>query len=77
MGADLDVAQAGTCYPCFCDCLQLLVIACDCRHWNTWGSVKSPGPDAYMKLGASEFPALTRRLREIAAIIAKKHAADV
>jgi hypothetical protein len=30
-----------------------------------------------MKLGASEFPALMRRLREIAAIIAKKHAADV
>jgi hypothetical protein len=35
-----------------------------------WGGVKSQGPDAYMKLGAEEFPALIQRLREIGAIIA-------
>ena len=32
--------------------------------------MKSPGPDAYMKLGAGDFPALTKRLRQIGAIIA-------
>ena len=45
------------------------VVGLNAWHWNTWGSVKAPGPDAYLKLGAGEFPAVVRRLREIVATI--------
>jgi hypothetical protein len=45
------------------------VVGLNAWHWNTWGSIKVPGPDAYVKVGASEFPTVVRRLREIGAII--------